>query len=259
MSFRAFLFISSLLILLNSCQQGEKRKVGTDPTSKEQIVADQLPDSIPDTVFSKSEPTPVSAYEQTMIDSGLVDVQTVDPNIRVDLKYSTTDNFMGMDVYGDLNKAFLRPLAAQKLGKAQQLLHEIHPDYNLKVFDGCRPRRVQFIMWDTLDIPFKRNYVANPWEGSIHNYGMAVDLTIVDGQNHELDMGTPFDFFGPLAQPQLEAKMLASGELKPEQVANRDLLRDVMRRAGFFGIHTEWWHFLALLSDEVKAKYKMIE
>lgn len=201
----------------------------------------------------------ISEFEQVMLDSGLVDVQSLDSTIQVDLKYSTTDNFIGIDVYGDLDKAYLRPLAAKKLAKAQKLLKELHPELSLKVFDGCRPRRVQFIMWDTLHIPFKRNYLANPWEGSIHNYGMAVDLTIVESDGREVDMGTPFDFFGPLAQPQLEKVLLESGELNLVQYANRELLRDVMRRAGFYGIHTEWWHFVALLSHEVKANYKMIE
>lgn len=199
------------------------------------------------------------SLEQAMLDAGLVDVQSLSPEITVDLKYSTTDNFLETDVYGDLVRAYLRPKAAEKLAKAQEALTEIKPGYSLLVFDGARPRSVQYMMWDIVDLPDKKNYVADPNEGSIHNYGMAVDLSIADDEGNPLDMGTKFDFFGPLAQPQLEDRMLFEGKLNEEQVQNRELLRKVMRKGGFYGIETEWWHFVADFDKNVRANYKMIE
>ena len=126
------------------------------------------------------------------------------------------------------------------------------------MFDGVRPHHIQVQMWEKLDIPFKRNYLAPPWEGSVHNYGCAVDLSIVDSLGAELDMGTPFDFFGKEAQPQLEGMMLAQGKLTEMQLENRKLLRGVMKQAGFYDIQTEWWHFNAVANAVAKHKYSQI-
>lgn len=219
----------------------------------------QTPSQQPDPVVTKPEPPkPMSEYEKMFRDSGLVDLEEYIPGIKIDLKYTTRDNFVKADVYGDLEKCFLRKEAAEKLKKAQALLHEKHPGYTLLVFDGVRPFRVQQFMWDSLHIPNKRNYLAPPSEGSIHNYGCAVDLSIADSLGKELDMGTPFDFFGELAQPQLEGQMLANGKLTKEQHAHRMLLRTLMRKAGFFDIKTEWWHFNAFGSSAVKRTYSRL-
>jgi D-alanyl-D-alanine dipeptidase len=86
-------------------------------------------------------------------------------------------------------------------------------------------------------------YLANPQRGSIHSFGMALDITLLDADGRELDMGTGFDDMTELSHPALEARFLASGALTAQQVANRQLLRDAMFQAGFVGINTEWWHF----------------
>ena len=200
-----------------------------------------------------------SAIEQKLMDAGLVNLQDVVPELLVELKYSTIDNFLNADVYGDLENAYLRPEAAQKLEKAQTILQKEYPEFSLLVYDAARPRSVQYLMWDTLKMPGKINYVADPRKGSIHNYGMAVDLTVATREGKALDMGTAFDFFGPLAQPQLEAQFLAEGKLSSEQLANRKILRNVMVRAGFYPIQYEWWHFNGDISDSVKANYEIIE
>ncbi len=124
-----------------------------------------------------------------------------------------------------------------------------------------RPRRVQQILRDTLDYPLadKPKYVANPQEGSIHNYGAAVDLTIAGADGQPIDMGTDFDYFGVLAYPTKEKELLAAQQLTPEQVANRHLLRDVMTRAGFSPITTEWWHFNAFSRQEADRRYGIVE
>ena len=222
------------------------------PAPEKQVTSD-APQPIKDD--PKPEPVKNSAFEQEFRDSGLVDLEEYIPGIRIDLKYSTRDNFVHADVYGDLTKCFMRKEAAEKLKKAQELLQAERPGYSLLVFDGVRPFRVQQLMWDSLKIPNKRNYLASPAEGSVHNYGCAVDLSIADSLGNELDMGTPFDFFGELAQPKFEGTMLANGKLTKEQHVNRLLLRRVMKKAGFFDIHTEWWHFNAFGSSTVKWKF----
>lgn len=198
-------------------------------------------------------------WESVLKGMGLVDVQQECPEILVDLKYSSPDNFIGQDVYGDLDKCFLQKEAAAKLAAAQRKLTELRPGWRLLVFDGARPRRIQARFFAIVEGTPQQQYVADPARGSIHNYGAAVDLTIVDAGGRELDMGTPFDFFGELAQPKLESEFLARGKLTRDQLDNRLLLRNVMTSAGFRPISNEWWHFDAFPPKEVRARYKIIE
>lgn len=206
--------------------------------------------------------TKISGFERKFLERGLVDVQKLDPTIKVDLKYSTTDNFIKEDVYGDLERAYLQPMAAEKLAKANQFLKQEKPNYTLLVYDGARPRSVTKIFWTRMNhLPYNRreDFVADPAKGSIHNFGCAVDLTIADGRGKALDMGTIFDFFGQEAEPRREAAMLKAGKLTPQQVENRKLLRRVMKKAGFTSIETEWWHYNAMSREKAKAKYGFIE
>lgn len=199
--------------------------------------------------------------EQQLKDAGLVNIKEVDHSIVVDLKYSTTDNFLMADVYGDLNECYLRKEAAEKLSQAQEILHKKYPFYNLVVFDGVRPLSIQKIMWDSLKIPTeeKSKFLASPWTKSLHNFGAAVDVSIVNSNGWEMDMGTPYDYFGELSYPISENKMLQEGKLSHRQLENRKLLRDVMTRAGFTPIATEWWHFNFCNLDEATQKYKLVE
>jgi D-alanyl-D-alanine dipeptidase len=100
-------------------------------------------------------------------------------------------------------------------------------------------------MWDSVDLsPSERQkYLSNPGNYSLHNFGAAVDLTIIDDHGRELDMGTPYDYFGTEAHPRSEQTLYSEGKLTASQIINREILRDVMRQAGFTGIETEWWHF----------------
>ncbi|SEI72989.1 D-alanyl-D-alanine dipeptidase [Dyadobacter sp. SG02] len=201
--------------------------------------------------------------EQKMIERGLVDVQKADPKILVELKYSTTDNFIGRDVYGELTRAYLQPEMARRLAKANALLQKEKPGYRLLVYDAARPNSAQYDLWDALDhlkIPArsKTQYVADPRIGSNHNFGCAIDLTVVDEKGIPLDMGTKFDFFGPLAYPRSEQEMLKKGKLTVKQVENRQLLRKVMTQVGFKVNTTEWWHFDGMSKAQARAKYGMI-
>ena len=117
------------------------------------------------------------------------------------------------------------------------------PGVTALVLDALRPQRVQQQLWDALAGTDLQMYLADPVRGSIHSFGMALDITLLDERGRELDMGTGFDDLSQRSHPALEPQLLASGELTREQVANRQLLRDAMRQAGFQGINTEWWHF----------------
>ena len=191
--------------------------------------------------------------------AGLVDVRSLEPSIRVELKYSTTDNFMHADVYGDLEACYLQPEVAEMLAKAQRNLRKQHRGWALKVFDGARPRRVQKLMWAIVAGTDMQKYVASPGRGSIHNYGSAVDLTLTDAQGAELDMGTPYDFLGELAQPRYEARFLKEGRLTKTHVRHRAWLKDLMTAAGFIPIPNEWWHFDAFSRAEVQARFTILE
>lgn len=197
--------------------------------------------------------------EKTLKKKGLVEVRSLDKNIIVDLKYSSTDNFLKTDAYDDLDGCYLRPVVAQMLVKVQEYLNRVHPGYRIKTLDCVRPRSVQWKMWKIVKNTPSQKYVANPAVGSIHNYGAAVDLTVVDSLGNELDMGTPFDFFGDLAQPRYEKKFLNEGKLTVKQIANRKILRDAMTSAGFIQLPSEWWHFDAFSRDKVKQQYNIIE
>jgi D-alanyl-D-alanine dipeptidase len=101
-------------------------------------------------------------------------------------------------------------------------------------------------------------YLADPARGSIHSYGMALDITLLDETGKELDMGTGFDDMTDLSHPALEEGFLVAGKLTEAQVVNRRLLREAMLEAGFFGIRTEWWHFDCGDRELVRATYRRV-
>lgn len=163
--------------------------------------------------------------------------------IAVDLRYATPNNFVGRDLYSPYDCAWLHRDAACALERVVAWLKARRPGCTPLVLDALRPQRVQQQLWDALAGTDLQMYLAHPQRGSIHSFGMALDITILDQDGRELDMGTGFDDMTELSHPALEARFLASGELSAEQVANRQLLRDAMFQAGFVGINTEWWHF----------------
>lgn len=192
----------------------------------------------------------------------VVNIQELDPTIMVDLRYSSKNNFLKKDIYGDLEDCFLRKEPAEMLCLANKHLKESHPQLRLLVFDGLRTRSVQKKLWDALDtisLSERTQFVADPEKGSIHNYGAAVDLTLSLENGLELDMGTNYDHFGELAFPALEDSLLALGKLTDKQIGNRRILREVMTKAGFSTIDSEWWHFDAFSYNETKNKYKIVE
>jgi D-alanyl-D-alanine dipeptidase len=231
----------------------------TEENSGDEVQSDSLTQSLS---TQDSLDSSLPALERKLIQQGMVDITKVIPGIQVELKYSTEDNFFKQDVYGDLIRCYLHPQAAQMLAKAQESLQKDYPNLSLLVYDGVRPLSVQQILWDSLDKPdsIKPLYVSDPKIGGLHNYGVAVDLTIVDLKTGKpLDMGTPFDFFGYPAYPDRELQMLAEKKITKAQVANREILRKVMKGAGFSGIGSEWWHFNFYPRKTAEKKYKIVE
>nr|WP_194976069.1 M15 family metallopeptidase [Aquiflexum lacus] len=204
----------------------------------------------------------VGDLEQSLIDAGLVDIEVIIPGIYVDLKYSTTDNFFGQDVYGDLTRCYLQPIVADMLKESHEKLQADHPELTFLIYDGVRPQSVQQILWDNLNKPdsIKPLYVANPQIGGLHNFGVAVDLTLANAETGKaLDMGTGYDYFGYPAYPDREDQMLKEGKITEEHIANREILRKVMKHGGFTGIGSEWWHFNAFSRKEASEKFGMVK
>ncbi|HTC21182.1 MAG TPA: M15 family metallopeptidase [bacterium] len=181
------------------------------------------------------------------------------PNVIIDLKYATTDNFMGINLYGAFNRAFLHKDAALKFQRAAGALGEQRPGWSFIVFDALRPHSVQRVMWDRVKDTPQRNYIADAEIGSPHNFGMAIDLSLLDEQGKPVDMGTGFDAFVELSEPKGEEKFLKEGKLTRRQVDNRLILRKVMTEAGFIQLPHEWWHYNALPEPEIRKKYKIVE
>ena len=199
--------------------------------------------------------------EQKLIVFGLVNIKEVDSSIAVNLKYATEDNFLHKNLYGELKNCYLQKDIAVKLAKAQADLKKKYPFYSLIIYDGVRPLSIQQTMWNEVQVPekLKDKYVSDPQVGSLHNFGCAVDVSIINENGWEMDMGTPYDYFGELGHPIAEQRMINEGKLSWRQFENRKLLRDIMTESGFTIISTEWWHFNGASLKEAGAKYHIVE
>jgi len=200
-------------------------------------------------------------WDTKMRDLGLADVCFWEPSIEYHLVYATPVNFMNKPLYNTkLTKVWLRPRAAKMLFLAQDLLHEDHPELSLLIFDAARPMEVQRTMSEWAKKTKNDNFIADPAKGGgLHNYGMAVDVTLVNNKGERLPMGTEFDHFGPEARTDKEDDLLKRRRITPAEYKNRKLLRFIMEAAGFQSITTEWWHFNACPREEAIAKYPPID
>lgn len=242
----AFLGISLVLALVGALldkQGAVDRPAVQDSTSTDRVQA------------------PLDTLGERMMRFGFKPVSHFHPQVRSEVKYSSTDNFSGQNHYGQLQEAYLHPDAGQALAKVQEALAAKHPGYRLVVYDGARPRHVQFALYDALlNMPgVEPKYVSNPTKGSVHNYGLAVDLSIEDEKGVALDMGTPYDYFGETAHIDREDSLVQVGRLTTAQLRNRRLLRQLMREAGFKTIDHEWWHFNLYGREEAQRRgYQML-
>ncbi len=202
----------------------------------------------------------ISEIERVLKGYGLVDLNEIDKSIIVELQYATSHNFLGKNIYGDLKQGYLQKDVAIKLHLAAVKLCLLKPEYNLVVLDAARPLSLQKLMWNEADMKpaEKEKFLSNPFYGSLHNYGAAVDVTLSDSSGKWLDFGTDYDSFDELSYPALENIFLNSGKLTQNQVDNRKLLRLIMKEAGFSGIETEWWHFNSCSRVFAKKNYPLI-
>lgn len=222
-------FISPLLVLI-LCTCGPAPGDQSGENNNEQTVdsaANGAAAALPALPTAEPPPPPVYDYDTT----AWTEIVRLDSTIRLDLRYATADNFMEQVIY-DCGRCFYRPEVARALVR-------VHRDVGarglgLKMYDCYRPGPYQQRLWDVL--PDAR-YVANPQRGSLHSRGAAADLTLVHlTTGEELDMGTPYDFFG-------EAAYTTTTNLPAPVLANRRLFQTAMRKHGFGTIRTEWWHF----------------
>ncbi len=175
-----------------------------------------------------------TVYQQSIIqdpDKQLVDLETYIPNLALDIRYATTNNFTGQQIYKDA-KAYVRLPVAKALKYIQQELAA--ENLGLKVFDAYRPYAATVLFYETYK---DTNYVASPWQGSRHNRAAAVDVTLVDlSSGKALSMPSPYDDFSEKAHPDYM-------DLPKEVIGNRKRLIDVMEKYGFTRYPFEWWHF----------------
>ena len=210
-------------------------------------------------LFSVSHLT-AATLEETFVERGYVDVATLSSDIMVSLMYARDDNFTGKVLYDGLDKAWLHPDAAKAVADAQRRLSALRPGYRLLIKDAARPMSVQRRMFNTVKGTSKANYVANPAKGGgLHNYGVAVDITIADADGKELDMGTQVDHLGVEANIDRETELVRRGVMSENARQNRLLLRRVMKEAGFSTIRTEWWHFNLVSKARAREKYRLLD
>ncbi|PPK85390.1 D-alanyl-D-alanine dipeptidase [Neolewinella xylanilytica] len=160
-----------------------------------------------------------------------VELSRRDSSIALEIRYASADNFMDRQIY-DCGRCFYRPAVAEALLAVQR---DLAPrGLGLKMFDCYRPGPYQQRLWDVM--PDAR-FVAPPARGSVHSRGAAADLTLIDlPTGEELDMGTPYDYFGAEAYT-------TNTDLSEKVLQNRKTLQEVMLANGFSTIRTEWWHF----------------
>lgn len=235
----ALCWLLALLLLLSGCSAGgaereteaaesEKTDVGTEPLLAEPAV--QGPD-VPE--IPAGEP----------LDTDFVRVTDYVPEIAVDLRYATADNFTGRVIYG-FSDAWLRYGTVKKLSAAQEALAE--QGRGLKIWDAFRPPAAQFVMWEICP---DSTYVADPNKGfSSHSRGNTVDLTLVDADGEEAWMPTGFDDFSEKADRDYS-------DVDPEAAENALLLERVLTEAGFKPYAGEWWHFSDTESYDVEEAF----
>ena len=218
-------------------------------------------------------------FDAKMREYKLVDIQTMEgaEDIIVELKYSTTDNFVGKDMYRDLEKAYLTPDFARKVIRAQQVLRKRNPQLTLMIYDAARPISVQRYMRKLVEGTKFQDFVADGSKGGRHNYGVAVDLTIATNQGIPMDMGAGFDDFTDAAavkgtsdtndQANRNLKvyreyvygLVKRGLITQEAANNRMLLIEVMVEVGLYPYRREWWHYEELTPmSEVRQTRRLL-
>ncbi len=234
-----------LLLLILSCKQAKETAVPSNnvpevPTAEKKITQ-QEPTLPPD---NKEIPQKKLKSLEGLADTTFVRLADFSNDFAYDMRYATENNFLKAKVY-DCAECYTRVRTAKALLAAN--MDFLKKGVKIKFYDCYRPNSVQYKMWAIVPNP---QYVANPVKGSIHNKGGAVDITLVDLDGKELDMGTDFDFFGKRAYHD-------NMDLPQQLLDNRKLLKETMEAHGFWSIRTEWWHYnLSAGSNAKIANFK---
>ena len=220
------MFSLLVFLCLFSCKKDdqEKKEKMLPLNDREEAISQQETDTI--IPLNEKEPPSLEILHDTVF----VNIKDYSDDFAYDLKYATEDNFLKAAVY-DCAECLLRVSAAKSLIRTNEEF--ISKGYRIKFYDCYRPHDVQKKMWEIMP---NRIYVADPAKGSIHNKGGAVDITLVDMEGKELNMGTHYDYFGR------EAHHAYQGH-SSEVLNNRKLLKETMEKHGFGSITSEWWHY----------------
>ena len=231
-------FLIGLLLCLSAAGCGQE--AGTESM----ITGQTLHAAMQTTAATQPEQTLPVETEAPEDDGTLVSVTDYIPDVAVELKYATADNFTGQVIY-DFQEVYLRYGTVKKLAQVQQSLGEA--GLRLKIWDGFRPVSAQYKLWEACPDP---TYVANPQTGySNHSRGNAVDVTLVDMDGNEMEMPTGFDDFSQLADRDYS-------DCTPEAAENAQLLQRIMEKYGFTGYFGEWWHFADSVTYPVEEDFQ---
>ncbi len=227
---RPFLTLLSLAFAAITVICGCNRSVATDPANP----------------YGLDIINTLEAYNASVAEDScnlMIDLEKHIPGIVLDIKYAGTDNFTGKQIYTK-PKAFMRRAAADSLLKIQELLAK--EGLGIKVLDAYRPYAGTLYFYEVYP---DTTFVAAPWKGSIHNRGVAIDLTLINLETgEELEMPTPFDEFS-------ERAALTYQDLDPVVIENRRKLHDIMTQNGFTAYTHEWWHY----NLKERSKYKLMD
>lgn len=226
--------LCAVILLLTACTV-EQEETAMDDT---QEIAGSVTTETTVPAETAAAPETVPATEPELLtvlidpkDEDFVRVSDYIPDVLVELKYSTSENFTGQLIY-EFDDVFLRYGTVMKLKAASEELTQ--QGMYMKIWDGFRPVSAQFKLWEICPDP---TYVANPNKGfSNHSRGFAVDLTLVDANGREVEMPTGFDDFSARADRDYS-------DCSPEAVENAQILETIMEKYGFSGYWGEWWHF----------------
>ena len=141
------------------------------------------------------------------------------------------------------------------------MLRKKRMDLRLVVYDAARPRSIQEQMWKVVENTELEDFVANPNKsgGGPHNYGVAVDVILVDCTGHPIPMGSEYDYFGDRSRVDIENKLFEKGEINHRELSNCQLLREIMTGAGWLVEPSEWWHFNAMSITEASERLSVIK
>lgn len=228
---KTFLFLTLLALQLSLCACYQPPATTEVPSATGAAVTDPPAPSTGATTEATEATSPPTIAPPPPADTELVRVKDYIPDIYVELKYATEDNFTGQIIY-DFDEAYLRYGTVKKLAAIQEQLSK--QGYSLKIWDAYRPQEAQFVLWEVVPDP---TFVANPYTGhSSHSSGGTVDISLVLSDGTEIEMPTGFDAFSALAD-----RDYSDVSETPRQ--NALILENTMKAGGFTPYFNEWWHY----------------